>query len=148
MGTPKLSSVRQGTVQSPTMKAFIALCLWSVVAAESYWGGYSGYGYRGGYGGGYGGRRGYYGKRSADAESDPQLLYGAGLPYPVYSGLHTPYAYGHGYGLGYGYHGLGYSHYYGKRSADAEPEAKADAEPYYGYYGYARPYGGLYGGYG
>merc|ERR1712115_580201 len=28
--------------------------------------------------------------------------------------------------------------YYGKRSADAEPEAEADA--YYGYYGYARPY--------
>merc|ERR1712001_212480 len=31
-----------------------------------------------------------------------------------------------------GYHGLGHFGYYGKRSADAEPEADA----YYGYYGY------------
>merc|ERR1712198_603063 len=57
------------------------------------------------------------------------------------------------YGLGYhglGYraygHGLGYyGHYYGKRSAEAEPtavaEAKADADPYYGYYGHAYGYG-------
>merc|ERR1711989_296742 len=54
----------------------------------------------------------------------------------------------YGYGLGhYGYgHGLGYyGGYYGKRSADAEPtavaEAKADADPYYGYYGHAYGYG-------
>merc|ERR1711974_511796 len=41
----------------------------------------------------------------------------------------------YGYGLGhYGYgHGLGYYGYYGKRSADAEPNA--DTDPYYGYYG-------------
>merc|ERR1712024_378801 len=40
-----------------------------------------------------------------------------------------------------GYHGFGY---YGKRSADAEPEADADA--YYGYYGYGyRGYRGYYG---
>merc|ERR1712193_107241 len=64
-----------------------------------------------------------------EADADPYLLYG-------------------GYGLGhYGYRTYGYPYtygYYGKRSADAEPEAK----PYYygGYYGgYARPY---YGGYG
>merc|ERR1712141_153311 len=42
-----------------------------------------------------------------------------------------------------GYHGLGYT--YGKRSADAEPEADA----YYGYYGYGgygyRGYRGYYG---
>merc|ERR1712108_87887 len=41
-----------------------------------------------------------------------------------------------------GYHGLGHFGYYGKRSADAEPEADADA--YYGYYGYG---GYRYGGY-
>merc|ERR1719191_1669233 len=41
----------------------------------------------------------------------------------------------------YGYYGYGY---YGKRSADAEPEADADA--YYGYYGY--PYGYRAYGYG
>merc|ERR1719513_278235 len=49
-------------------------------------------------------------------------------------------AYG-GYGLGYGYGGY---HYYGKRSADAEPTADAKAEPWY-YGGYGWPY---YGGYG
>merc|ERR1739842_279541 len=81
-----------------------------------------------------------------EAEADPWLgYYGYGA---------HPYAYGYGaYGLGYGYHGLGYrtygygypyAHhgyaYYGKRSADAEPEPKADADAYYGYYGYgARP---------
>merc|ERR1711974_241343 len=43
-----------------------------------------------------------------------------------------------------GYHGLGHFGYYGKRSADAEPEADADA--YYGYYGYGyRGYRGYYG---
>merc|ERR1712141_35729 len=44
-----------------------------------------------------------------------------------------------------GYHGLGHFGYYGKRSADAEPEADA----YYGYYGYGgygyRGYRGYYG---
>merc|ERR1711915_243621 len=44
--------------------------------------------------------------------------------------------------------------YYGKRSADAEPEAKADAGLYYGGYGYGLGYAGLgysglgYAGYG
>ena len=42
-------------------------------------------------------------------------------------------------GAPYAYHGYPYAaHYYGKRSADAEPEADADA--YYGYYGHARSY--------
>merc|ERR1712106_953435 len=69
----------------------------------------------------------------AYAKADPALLYGG-------------YGYG-GYGLGYaglGYSGLGYAGvpaysglgYYGKRSADAEPEAKADAALLYGGYGY------------
>merc|ERR1712002_1034944 len=65
-----------------------------------------------------------------EAEASPDAYYGS-------------YGYGLGY-RGYGYggyygHGLGY---YGKRSADAEPEAKAD--PYYGY-GYGLGHG-YYGG--
>jgi len=98
------------------------------------------------------GYNGYYGKRSADAEpeadakADPALLYstfGYG-GYPAYStyGLRT---------YGYPAYTYGYNGYYGKRSADAEPEADAKADPallystfgYGGYpaystYGYAR----------
>merc|ERR1712080_686453 len=56
-----------------------------------------------------------------------------------------------GYGLGYGYAGYGglyggYGHYLGKRSADAEPESKAESDPYLvGYYPYGNGYalGGL-----
>merc|ERR1712241_1560255 len=64
----------------------------------------------------------------ADAEADPEAD-----PWLFYSGL---------YGHGYGYHGYApfaythvYSHYglpyayHGKRSADAEPEADAEADP-------------------
>merc|ERR1719239_1497638 len=97
------------------------------------------------------------------AEADPQLLYGAGLPYAgtpyvgaavgavahhpvVKSVVDTPAEVehevtAHPVAIGYhglGYHGLGYT--YGKRSADAEPEADA----YYGYYGYGG-YRGYYG---
>merc|ERR1712123_493383 len=54
-----------------------------------------------------------------------------------YGGLgHTGYS-TLGYSLGYGVYGRGY---FGKRSADAEPEAEADA--IYGAYGYGG-YGGL-----
>merc|ERR1712117_480021 len=56
-------------------------------------------------------------------------------------GLHAPLAYGYGYPSVYS----GY-HYYGKRSADAEPKAEADPYVLYsglGYAGYASPY---YGG--
>merc|ERR1712201_22964 len=87
---------------------------------------YGGYGYgRGyGYGGyGYGGYRGYYGKRSADADAVAEADAEPG--YYGYGGYGLGYGYG-GYGLGY--RGYGYRGYYGKRSADAE----ADAEP--GYY--------------
>merc|ERR1712157_684195 len=51
----------------------------------------------------------------------------------------------YGYGYPYAHHGL----YYGKRSADAEPEAKAEADPWlaYGYAGYPYAYSGLYHGY-
>merc|ERR1711971_839414 len=98
------------------------------------------------------------------AEADPQLLYGAGLPYAagvpyvgatvgavahhpvVKSVVDTPAEVehevtAHPVAIGYhglGYHGLGYT--YGKRSAEAEPEADA----YYGYYGYGG-YRGYYG---
>merc|ERR1711988_752971 len=55
-------------------------------------------------------------KREAEAEADADAYYG-------YYGYARPYA----YGLGYRSYGYGYPYaYYGKRSADAEPEAKAD----------------------
>merc|ERR1712113_726670 len=67
---------------------------------------------------------------------------------PWYGYYGHPYAYGgyraYGYGYPYAHHGL----YYGKRSAEAEPEAKAEADPalLYAAYGYgAYPY--AYGGY-
>merc|ERR1712184_216388 len=75
-----------------------------------------------------------------EAEAGPALLYGAygyGLPYTgVYGGYRTYGAYPYSYG------------YYGKRSADAEPEADAEADPallyraehlLYGAYGYGLP---------
>merc|ERR1712029_1081024 len=76
---------------------------------------------------------GYYGKR--DAEADPQVLV-AGVPFGSSTGL-DPITQGldavtQGVALPYhaGVYGYGY---YGKRDADAEPEADADA--LYGYYG-------------
>merc|ERR1719225_2267377 len=99
------------------------------------------------------------------AEADPQLLYGAApLPYvgaTVGAVAHVPVVKSdvvtpaevehevtaHTVPVAVGYHGLGHFGYYGKRSADAEPEADADA--YYGYYGYGyrgyRGYRGYYG---
>merc|ERR1712207_53189 len=80
-------------------------------------------------------------KREAEPEADAEALYhsygGYGLGHRVYS-LGHGYGYGHHVGLGYsslGYghgYGLGYSRYYGKREAEAEPEADA----LYGAYGY------------
>merc|ERR1712113_1383643 len=71
-----------------------------------------------------------------EADANPWLAYGYGYPY-AYGGYRAYGAYP------YAHHGL----YYGKRSADAEPtaaaEPAADADAYYGYYGYgARPYYG------
>merc|ERR1712037_567411 len=80
-----------------------------------------------------------------EAEADPALLYGTygyGVPaygaygaYGAYS-AYRPYSYGaypYAYGAGYGYRTYGAygaypyaSAYYGKRSAEAEPEAEAD----------------------
>merc|ERR1740122_182634 len=141
------------------MKFALVVCFAALVACEPEakpeaaadpwytYGGYRSYGYP------YAHHGVYYGKRSADAEpeaaataeADPALLYaGAYGAYPyAYSGLYNGYAgYHAGYaGYPYAHHGL----YYGKRSADAEPKADAEADAYYGYYGYgARPY---YAGY-
>merc|ERR1719507_12390 len=97
-------------------------------------------------------------------EADPQFLYGAGLSYahplglaPVGAVAHAPVVKAvvekpaevehevtaHTVPLAVGYHGYPHLGYYGKRSADAEPEADA----YYGYYGYGG-YGGYRGYYG
>merc|ERR1712045_105785 len=78
----------------------------------------------------------------ADAEAAADAWYGY-YGYPGYYG----YGYRGYYGLG-GYYGGYYGHpyhaygyrYFGKRSADAEPEAEASPEAYYGRY-----YGGYYG---
>merc|ERR1711913_233193 len=84
------------------------------------------------------------------AEADPQLLYGAGLPYAAgvpYVGAavgavaHVPVVKSdvvtpaevehevtaHTVPVAVGYHGLGHFGYYGKRSADAEPAVLAGA---------------------
>merc|ERR1712083_624102 len=67
----------------------------------------------------------------AKADADPALLYGAygyaGLGYAGYTGY--PYSYG-AYPYAYG------AHYIGKREAEAEPKADADAALLYGAYGY------------
>merc|ERR1712061_451423 len=100
-----------------------------------------------------------YGKREAEAEpeADAQFLASPYTGYNGYNGYAAPYAgYAAGYGLGYsgypysaaygygnlGYaghgYGLGYRGFYGKREAEAEPEADAQflASPYTGYNGY------------
>merc|ERR1712149_156892 len=77
-----------------------------------------------------------------EAKADAALLYGGygytGLGYAGLGYARLGYA-GLGYaGYGYPYAGYGYGHYLGKRSADAEPEAdaEADAALLYGGYGY------------
>merc|ERR1712083_1235106 len=99
---------------------------------------------------------------AAEPEADPWLYY-HGLGYAA-----RPYGYGYyghhlgyyGHHLGYAaYHPYAYSHYgyYGKRSAEAEPTAEADAEAspeadpwlYYSHAGYGlHPYGYGYHGLG
>merc|ERR1712066_997615 len=101
------------------------------------------------------------------AEADPQLLYGAGLPYAagvpyvgatvgavahhpvVKSDVVTAAEVEHevtAHPVAVGYYGHPHFGYYGQRAADAEPEADADA--YYGYYGYGLGYRGYRGYYG
>merc|ERR1711910_124337 len=160
-----------GTVfprQSDNMKFFAVLALAAVAFAEPEADAnadpavlYGAYGYGLPYASVYGGYRtygaypgysfGYYGKRSADAEpeaaadaeADPALLYGA------YGYGHTYGAYPYAYGYGQTYGAYPYA-YYGKRSADAEPGADAEADPalLYGAYGYGLPYSGVYRSYG
>merc|ERR1712200_87991 len=65
----------------------------------------------------------------ADAEADAHYGY-----------YGSPLVYSHGLGLPYaGYYGHHLGHFYGKRSADAEPAADADADAHYGAYGYGYP---------
>merc|ERR1711868_99663 len=67
------------------------------------------------------------------AEADPGVLVAPALynAYPNWPGVSTPYSQSTCYGCR--------PYVYGKRSADAEPEA--DAALLYGAYGYAAPYG-------
>merc|ERR1719189_1725498 len=86
-----------------------------------------------------------------EAKADADAWYGGyggyGLGYRGYGGYGLGYrSYGLGYARGYGGYGGYRSHYIGKRSADAEPKAEADAW-YGGYGGYGLGYRG-YGGYG
>merc|ERR1712021_250207 len=79
----------------------------------------------------------------AKADADAALLYGA----HGYGGYASPYALGYRGYAGYAgyagvhgaypYAGAYGAHYIGKRSADSEPEAKADAALLYGAHGYA-----------
>merc|ERR1712003_276825 len=72
------------------------------------------------------------------AEADPGVLVAAPAlynAYPNWPGVSTPYSQSTCYGCR--------PYVYGKRSADAEPEA--DAALLYGAYGYAAPYGYGYG---
>merc|ERR1711868_100630 len=73
---------------------------------------------------------------SAEAEADAGVFVAPALynAYPNWPGVSTPYSQSTCFGCS--------PYVYGKRSADAEPEADADA--LYGYYGY-RPYGYGYG---
>merc|ERR1712223_765581 len=121
-------------------------------AAEAYYGyygryGYGHLGYRGyyGYGGYYGGypygRYGYgYYKREAEADAEPQLL----APYAPFAYAYAPHYYAVPAASSFQHvdppaatYGISQIH---KREAEAEPEAEAAADAYYGYYGHARSY--------
>merc|ERR1740123_2835767 len=126
--------------------AVAALCFFAAVAAEADADADAYYAHGYGYGHGYYGHPyaygHYYGKRSADAEpaADADAHYGGYFGYPLAVAAAPVVSTVHGgplHGLTYG--GL-YGHYYGKRSADAEPTAaaapEADADAYY-HHGYA-----------
>merc|ERR1711978_383537 len=95
--------------------------------------------------GGMGYRTYGYGKREAEAEPESQYYGGYGYN----SGLYRPYSGIYNAGYSYGsivrpsiYGGMGYRTYgYGKREAEAEPEAQ-----YWNAYGSGlyRPYSGIY----
>merc|ERR1712212_2758 len=141
--------------------AIAALCFFAAVAAEADAEADAHYGYYGhplvySHGLAYAGYYGhpyafghYYGKRSADAEpaaeADAHLGY---YGYPLVAAVpHVSTVHGGPlHGLTYG--GL-YGHYFGKRSADAEPTAAAapEADAHYGH-GYALAHHGYLGYYG
>merc|ERR1712055_893857 len=91
----------------------------------------TGIGY-GGYGG-YGVYGGFYGKREADSDSDAYTIGQVAYGLPLANAYATGHAHNPGVinGIGYGYGGYGgygvYGGYYGKREADSEPKADADA---------------------
>merc|ERR1712200_301817 len=130
--------------------AVAALCFFAAVAAEAdadadaYYALAYGYGYGHGYYGHPYAYGHYYGKRSADAEpaADADAYYGYPLvaAVPRVSTVHG----GPLHGLTAVSHGL-YGHYYGKRSADAEPTAAAapEADAFY-HHGYAHYGHGLH----
>merc|ERR1712024_319963 len=135
MGSILRLALGEGTTN---MKLFVFACLVAMALADAepkadadpYYG-YYGLGYHG-----LGHHYGYYGKRSADAEPTAAAEAKADAdPYYGYYGLgyHGLGYRAYGYGLGhYGYAGLGHYGYglgyYGKRSAEAEPTAAADAD--------------------
>merc|ERR1712130_396674 len=96
----------------------------------------------------YGGYSSYYGKRDAEAEPEAGAdalysTYGYGLGYSAYSRpVVSSYARPVVSSIGYSAYSRpvygGYSSYYGKRDAEAEPEADADA--LYSTYGYGLGY--------
>merc|ERR1711955_104536 len=168
MGILDLTLVEEGS----KMKLIAAACLVAAVFAEpeakadadaallygayGYGGyaapyslGYAGYAGYAGYGGyAYGAYPYTYGARYLGKRSAAALLYGAYgyAASPYYGGYSLGYAASPYYG-GYSYGAYPYTygaHYLGKRSADAEPKADADAALLYGSYGYASP---IYGGY-
>merc|ERR1712117_240074 len=85
----------------------------------------------------------------ADPEADPWLAYYAAHPYAYGYGYHyAPHAYSYApfsYAGVYSHYGLPHHFgYYGKREAEAEPTAEAEADPWLSYYGLgyaAHPYG-------
>merc|ERR1712083_809745 len=160
MGSLAESSSLQ-TIKMMKSIAVVALCMFAAAAGEAdasadaglHYGHY-GYGHHLGYAhhGYYGYPKAhhgyYYGKRSADAEptaaaepkADADALYGYGLAHHGYGYAHHGY-----YGYPYAHHD---GHYYGKRSADAEPTADAAYAHYgygHGYYGHGYAHHGYYG---
>merc|ERR1712142_656136 len=103
-------------------------------ASPAYTTGYANYGYAGLNAGHYIGKR----EAEAEPEADADAFYGYNGLFNGYNG-YAPPAYTTGY-ANYGYAGLNAVHYIGKREAEAEPEAEADA--FYGYNGLFNGYNG------
>ena len=97
----------------------------------------------------------YIGKREAEAEADPALLYSAyGYPYAAgayaYGGYPhavaaTPYGLTHSSNVGLCTNYLGAAVPCGRKKREAEAEAEAEADPALLYSAYGYPYGYNYG---